>query len=140
MELLILYNDNLKRELTLTFKETLSKHLSAIDNRDIDGFLATIVKDERLVVIMPNGTLIKGYENVKNFHEDWFSDPDWSLDTVSEVVCSDSATALLKVKYNDLDPDGNPYSMEYYLSLTFVLEGGQWLLALDQNTLLPKEE
>ncbi|GAA5219073.1 hypothetical protein ACFSJ3_17100 [Corallincola platygyrae] len=122
----------------MTFKQALAHHLAAIQQRDLRGFRETVVQDERLMVILPNGKVIQGFNDVLTFHTGWFNDQDWRLETkqISLVEGDSLSTALLLVDYQDLNADGEPYSMSYYLSLTFTFEQGKWLMLFDQNTLV----
>ncbi|WP_428242720.1 nuclear transport factor 2 family protein [Gynuella sp.] len=121
----------------MNFKESLDNHLSSISARNLEEFSRTLVKDDRLTLIMPNSSVLNGYEAIVDFHKNWFSDPDWSIETtlLKTIESNASCIALLDVVYNDLDESGEPYQLNYILSLTFVFEGGSWLLTFDQNTM-----
>ncbi|ASP37624.1 DUF4440 domain-containing protein [Bacterioplanes sanyensis] len=122
-----------------SFEHALAHHLDTIRRKDIKAFCDTLIQDERLTLILPNGTLMQGYDAIAEFHQHWFADPDWSmtLEQLSTTQTAEMANALFSVVYDDLDPDGKPYRLRYFLSLTFVLEDEQWRLLLDQNTMLP---
>lgn len=119
----------------MNFTETLSRHLDALSQRDLDIYMSTIHPDT-ITLIMPNGHIIHGYEAFQQFHGDWFSDPDWSIQhkLLNTHETSDMATALLSIQYDDLDQGGKPYQMTYYLNLIFQRTHNQWLLIFDQNT------
>ncbi len=125
----------------MEFKDTLNIHLEAIKNRDIDGFKKTIAQDDRLTVILPNGSLIKGYDRIIKFHENWFKDMDWSIDfsVINELIGSDLSSVLIEVRYNDINEEKEPYQLEHYLNLIFIKENSDWSLIYDQNTLFPKK-
>jgi uncharacterized protein (TIGR02246 family) len=118
----------------MEFSEALTQHLRAIGDRDVDGYLDTVHQDATL--ILPNGTLLSGKDEIAKFHREWFADQDWSLksETVRVSQTGDSAFALLAVVYDDLDPEGTPYRKTYHLTLVFARSGGRWLLVHDQNT------
>ncbi len=119
----------------MNFKQALTTHIHAIETRDLKAYQKTIAKD--VLLILPNGHMISGYDEMINFHKDWFSDPDWSmkLEILSLKEYSDTAMVLYDVIYMDLDQDCKPYELKYFLSLHFKLEAGKWLLTFDQNTL-----
>jgi len=81
---------------------------------------------------------MNGYEEVTEFHRTWFADPEWTLksELLHSIETDTMALALLLVDYDDLDPSGNPYHLQYYLSLSFMHVADQWLLIHDQNTLV----
>ena len=56
----------------MDFAAAVNLHLSAIGRRDLDGYLATVHPDVSL--IMPDGRLLTGPEEVAAFHRDWFAD------------------------------------------------------------------
>ncbi|SHJ20062.1 YybH family protein [Lutispora thermophila] len=120
----------------MNFKEVLNLHLKAIENKDLETFITTISKED-VTLIMPNGTLINGREEFIEFHKDWFSDKDWTLNyEILKIEEGEEASfALLKVNYKDIDFNGNEYSLNYYLTLLFKKIDGEWGLIYDQNTL-----
>jgi uncharacterized protein (TIGR02246 family) len=119
----------------MDFPAAVNHHLSAIARRDLDGYLATVHPDVNL--IMPNGTLLSGHDELAAFHRDWFGDPDWSweLDLRRTVTAGDTGIAIFAADYHDLDGKGQPYELSYLLTLVFARDGDRWLLVHDQNTL-----
>jgi ketosteroid isomerase-like protein len=112
--------------------------LAAIQQRDLPAFLATLTTQPDLNLILPNGRLFRQRDAVVDFTRQWFADPDWRIqfDLLRTVESSKMALALLSVTYDDLDASGQPYRLQYYLSLVFAQEAGAWRLVHDQNTLL----
>jgi uncharacterized protein (TIGR02246 family) len=118
----------------LDFATAVDRHLTAVTERDLDSYLATVHDDVTLVTL--NGRVVKGRQAVGDLHRDWFADPDWSwqLTGLHTSETGDAGTALFTVDYNDLDRAGKPYSLRYLLGLTFARGNGTWLLLHDQNT------
>ena len=125
----------------MTFQQSLERHLTAVQNRDIDTFLKTIANDGRLTLIMPNGSLWQDYADIAELHREWFADPDWQMTTelLTTHESPEMAAALLLVNYTDVDMEGAPVEFEYYLHLLFAKEGDQWLVIHDQNTMIEIE-
>ncbi|GAA4909566.1 ketosteroid isomerase-like protein [Stackebrandtia albiflava] len=119
----------------MDFSSAAAAHLIAVTGRDLPGLLKTV--DPDVTVIMPDGTLLSGKDAVGEFHEEWFSDPDWSMEVTELSRRSDDHTGVLiyDVEYHDLDPDGEPYELSYLLTMVFRRTGDEWLLFHDQNTL-----
>ncbi|WP_432147998.1 YybH family protein [Streptomyces sp. bgisy029] len=119
----------------MDFTTALDRHLAAVRARDLAAYMATV--HDEATVILPNGRTVTGAEAVRAFHQSWFADPDWTMETetVRTVVHQDTAVAVLDVHYRDLDEDGKPYALRYLLSLVFARADGNWLLVHDQNTL-----
>ncbi|MCB9148064.1 MAG: nuclear transport factor 2 family protein [Caldilineaceae bacterium] len=125
----------------MTFQQSLTRHLKAIQNRDLNTFLKTIANDGRLTLIMPNGSLWQDYDDIAELHREWFADPDWQMTTelLTTHEAAEMASALLLVNYTDVDMEGAPVEFEYYLHLLFAKEGDQWLVIHDQNTTIEIE-
>lgn len=123
----------------MSFETTLRTHLDAIQRRDLPAFVATLTSAPELTLILPNGALISGRDEVISFNAEWFADPDWRLsyETVRTLEAGAMAFALLLVTYDDLDASGQPYQIHYYLQLVFRQEDGAWRLVHDQNTSIP---
>lgn len=119
----------------MDFPAAVNQHLAAIGERDLDSYLVTVHPD--VTLIMPDGRLLTGRDEVAAVHRDWFGDPDWSweLDLRQTVTAGDTGVAIFGVDYHDLDGEGRPYELSYLLSLVFVRDGDRWLLLHDQNTL-----
>ncbi len=125
----------------MNFQTALATHLAAIQTRDLAAFEATLTTGADCTLILPNGHLIEGRTAVLDFHREWFADPDWRLvlQPLRQIETVSTGLALFEVTYHDLDADGQPYELRYYLSLLFVNEAGEWRLVHDQNTLSPGE-
>ncbi|MFF9348054.1 YybH family protein [Streptomyces sp. NPDC014734] len=119
----------------MEFTTALEHHLAAIDARDLDAYMETV--HDEATCILPDGRTVTGAEDVRAFHRDWFRDPDWTMGTelTGSVVQDDTAVAVLRVDYRDLDAEGEPYRLSYLLGLVFARTDGRWLLVHDQNTL-----
>ncbi|MGW3254414.1 YybH family protein [Streptomyces fungicidicus] len=118
----------------MDFTTALDRHLAAIRDRDLDGYVLTVHPDATL--ILPNGRTVTGTDEIRSFHKNWFQDPDWSMttETVRTLELADTAVAVLAVDYRDLDAEGRPYALRHLLSLVFARVDGEWLLVHDQNT------
>jgi hypothetical protein len=119
----------------MTFKQALTKHMNAVMERNIEDFNSTIHTNS-ITLILGNGKFIQNREEFIRFHEDWFADLDWSItyEVVKTVETASLSTAILRIHYEDLDENKNPYEFDYYLQLVFENVNGNWLLVLDQNT------
>ncbi len=119
----------------MDFKNTLELHLESMRSKDLNKFIST-VKLEDIILIMPNGTLIKEKEEFIELHKNWFEDKDWDLNykilNIEESI--QMAYALVTIDYRDFDAEGNIIKMNYYLNLIFHKQDEKWLLIHDQNT------
>ncbi|WP_203992505.1 YybH family protein [Virgisporangium aurantiacum] len=120
----------------MDFDAALETHLDAIRRRDLDAFAATVHEDVTLV--LPNGTLVCGRDEVVDFHRGWFGSDTWRMDLATErrVSAGDTEVAVFLVDYHDADDGGAPYHRRYRLAMVFARHDGEWLLLHDQNTLV----
>ena len=113
------------------FESQLRGHLGAVVSRDLDLLVSTL--DQDVVVIFPNGSMLKGKQEVADFHREWFADPEWTFEP--EIIRIDfgasRASALVRYTYRD-NAEAAPRST--FLSLQFRRRGDEWLLFHDQNT------
>jgi uncharacterized protein (TIGR02246 family) len=117
------------------FDTALAAHLGTIERRDLDGYVATI--HDHVVVVLPNGTVLAGREEVAEFHRSWFASTTWRMETAIEhrATVGGTGVALLATTYHDVDDDGVSFSRERWLGMTFAQQAdGRWLLVYDQNT------
>jgi len=115
-----------------TFDEALAEHIAAIQACDIERFAATLSRTDGLQVVGPDGTAIRGYDDVLQAHADWFrSEAVWSFEP--EVTwkheATDMAAALLDVVYTE---DGR--RKKFLLLTIFRREPNGWRFLYDQNT------
>ncbi|MGA3564215.1 YybH family protein [Melissospora conviva] len=117
-----------------TFDETVAAHLDAVARRDLAAYLDTV--HDEATVVLPNGTVLSGRDEVAAFHKEWFDDPDWRMDLTALRSYTVGATgvAVYQVEYHDVDGSGKPYQKAYVLSLAFTRHDDRWLLVHDQNT------
>lgn len=115
----------------MNFRETLERHLEAIQKRDLQA-LADTVAPERLILIMADGKLARRTDDFLEAHRGWFALENWTLQAQSleAFESPDLAVAVLRLDYRE------PPSVrsESYLTLVFERRDGKWLMVLDQNT------
>lgn len=115
----------------LSFRETLQRHLDAIQNRDLDA-LADTVAEEALMLIMADGRLTHSTQEFLEAHRAWFGMDNWTLqaDLVEVFESADLGVAVLALDYRE------PPSVrsESHLTLVFERFDDQWRMVLDQNT------
>lgn len=119
------------------FLTTLNQHLDAIQSRNLALYEKTIAHSPDLMLILPNGKQIKGFDKILDFHKEWLNDQDWKMEyaIINHYNSHQIGYALLEITYYDLDENGNSYTMKYLLSLIFEKMEGQWKLIYDQNTM-----
>ena len=123
---------------SMTFQQALQRHLTAVQEHDLDTFIDTIASDGSLAMILPNGNYLDEYQAIVELHQEWFADPEWrmSVELVNQRETPAMASALCLVTYEDVDEAGEPVQFQYFLNLIFAKQGNKWLLVHDQNTII----
>ena len=119
----------------MTFRETLDRHLRAIQERNLSALIDTLPPDE-LILIMADGRLVRGTDEFLKLHAAWFAQTTWSLHTniISLEETPTIGVAVLRLDYRD-EPVGQKHLYESsYLTLIFALREGRWVMTHDQNT------
>ncbi len=123
-------------ECATSFAEVMSRHLNAIQQRDLVAYMSTIAPDDDLLMILPDGSSWDTRQAIEQGHQQWFSDTSWVFDAelVKQNVQSQFALTVYRVSVNRPERPGQPF----LLSMLFApAEDGCWYLRHDQNTLLP---
>jgi uncharacterized protein (TIGR02246 family) len=119
----------------MTFRETLDKHLKAIQDRDLKALAETLpVRDT--VLITSDGKLVRSVAEFLEMHRGWFAMPTWQLGVTPAHVCEtpDLGVAVLHLDYRETPSDRPPVHQTSYLTLIFQRLGGRWVMVHDQNT------
>ena len=116
----------------MSFRQTLDRHLQAIQERDLETLMSTVAQDQ-ILLITPQGEVVLSPDEFARRHREWFESPSWILDVspvrVVESPALGSATLLLD--YWDSPSDTPQRSL---LTLIFALRDGAWVMVHDQNT------
>jgi hypothetical protein len=119
----------------MRFCESLERHLSAIQRRDLGELRETLSRDG-MILITSDGRLVRNSNEFLDMHRDWFSNPAWSLkvETLSVREGARLALAVLKLDYSEPASEKPAVHQSSYLTLVFAQRNGRWELILDQNT------
>jgi uncharacterized protein (TIGR02246 family) len=120
----------------MTFRDTLDKHVHAIQERNLRALIDTLPQDE-LVLITSDGRLVRSVEEFVAMHRGWFESRTWTLGARLESVYEtpDMGVAALHLDYRDTPPGGHALHETSYLTLVFRrLPDGRWVMVQDQNT------
>lgn len=113
----------------MNFRETLGRHLLAIETRDLDTLVATLADSP--ILIMGDGKLKRTKGDFVEAHRAWFELRDWTL-TAKPVEIYEGANlgiAVLRVEYRE-----GGKSSASYLTLVFEQRDGEWLVVQSQDT------
>ena len=114
----------------LSFRETLARHLQAIQERDLEA-LADTVADGALILISAEGKLARSSREFLDAHRGWFAMSGWQLFVTPVEITegADLGVAVLHLLYCE-----NEIRQQSHLTLVFARRDGKWLMVLDQNT------
>ena len=114
----------------LSFRETLARHLRAIQERDLEA-LADTVADGALILISAEGKLARSSREFLDAHRAWFAMSGWQLFVTPVEITegADLGVAVLHLLYCE-----NEIRQQSHLTLVFARRGRKWLMVLDQNT------
>lgn len=114
----------------MSLRETLARHLKAIEERDLEALAATVAP-ERLVLIMADGRLARSTPEFIEAHRAWFAMPGWTLRTEEVAAFESDQLAVVVLRLDYREP---AVRSESYLTLVFERRDGEWLMVQDQNT------
>jgi ketosteroid isomerase-like protein len=111
------------------FRETLGRHLLAIETRDLATLAATVA--DPLILIMADGQLKRSKSEFVDAHRGWFAMTNWTLQAKPIEIYEGGSlgVAVLHLDYRE----GEKRSLSY-LTLVFEKRDGEWLMVQDQNT------
>ena len=113
----------------MDFRETLGRHLLAIETRDLATLAATVA--DPLILIMADGQLKRSKSEFVDAHRGWFAMTNWTLQAKPIEIYEGGSlgVAVLHLDYRE----GEKRSLSY-LTLVFEKRDGEWLMVQDQNT------
>lgn len=116
--------------------DTVTEHLRAVEQRDMEALLRTITTGEKLPLLFGDGRKLDTRREFVELHEAWFADDSWQMQMQLEelIETPELGHALVRYYYTWRQDDGAEASRESWLALTFALEDGCWRLVFDQNT------
>jgi len=74
-----LLNAALAEECAKTFDSVVDIHTSAVENRDLESYIATIAPRSEQMMILPNGSYFESLDEISDWHKEWFTDTSWSF-------------------------------------------------------------
>jgi ketosteroid isomerase-like protein len=113
----------------MNFRETLGRHLLAIETRDLDTLASTVA--DPLILIMADGQLKRSKREFVDAHRGWFAMKNWTL-KAKPVEIYEGGSLGVAVLHLDYREDAKQ-SLSY-LTLVFEKRGDDWLMVQDQNT------
>lgn len=117
-------------------RPALDAHLAAIRAHDLDAFVPTLTTRDSLVLVFPDGTLVRSREETVEIHRQWFADSTWTIAFEVLDVTEADGMAIATLRYT-LTDDTPRSGRQALLSVAVAWEDNAWRLVHDQNTALP---
>ncbi len=133
-------NDSTKEKSEGTFHQTLNMHLSAIIDKDLPALKSTLSPDGKMMLIMQGTEIINSVDGFLNFHETWFQDSLWSMETktlrteVGEWV----GFAVTESIYREPERNGKPYFNRMITSYVLEKQNDIWYVVNDHASSIEK--
>jgi len=118
------------------FHATLRKQLQATASRDLETLKTLMNPDGLMHMIRPDTPIIYGTDSYLNYHESWFSDPNWSIKTAitDSQVGNEIGMALVSLRYEIPDVNGHPYWNELTVSYVLKKYDDKWFVISDHSS------
>ena len=109
----------------MNFRETLGRHLLAMETRDLDTLAATLA--DPLILITADGTLRRTKAEFVEAHRAWFGLQGWTVKAKAAEIYESASLgiAVLHLEYRE---------GQSWLTLVFERRGDEWLMVQHQNT------
>lgn len=118
------------------FHATLRKHLKATADKDLTTLSSMMNPDGLMHMIRPNTPVIYSTESYLKFHESWFQDTQWSINTsiTDSQVGDEIGMAVVLLRYEV--PNRNGYAYWKELNVSYVLKkyGASWYVISDHSS------
>jgi ketosteroid isomerase-like protein len=112
----------------MNFRETLGRHLLAMETRDLDTLVATVA--DNVILITAHGKLKRTKGDFVEAHRAWFAAKNWTL-AAKPVEIYEGGSLGVAVLHLDYRESGR--SRASYLTLVFERQGDEWLMVQNQN-------
>lgn len=113
----------------MNFRETLGRHLLAIETRDLDTLVANLADNP--ILILSDGTLKRTTGDFVEAHRSWFANDGWTLSAKPVEIYEGGSlgVAVMRVDYRE-----GGKSSKSYLTLVFERQGDAWRVVQEQHT------
>lgn len=123
-------------------EKALESFFKGIVDKNIDAIKSVLPSSGPVTAVMCDGTILEHSDDIVEFHEEWFSDGQWSMSHDLAIVdeTAEMAYAVAECEYFDKDEDGESYSMTMLCSCVMRKVDEKWTLSLYQQTEALSEE
>lgn len=122
-----------KEESVGLFMNTIEKHLNAVSGKDLQALKETMSPTGQMFLILPKAEVTDSVSDFIEFHEKWFQDTTWTMETkIMNVEIEDKmGIAIVEALYKEPERDGKPYFNRMIVSYTLRKEANVWYVVKD---------
>ncbi len=125
----------------IQINKTLETLLDAIERKDINALKSAMSPSEKMEFIVPSTPVTYSVESFVNFHDEWFKDTTWTIETniLNVKPGLTIATATTEAIYREAERNGRPYMN--HMIVSYVLEKNQdntWSIIKDHASSLKR--
>ena len=120
------------------FRSQVETFLNAVKNRDRTTFEKFFDHELEFTAILPGGRVFNDVPSFLESQADWFDGKTGTFNFLIERIQTSKnlGHALAKVKYQNVDQSGRPFTLDIHISFVFKKIKGKWFVIHDQNTVL----
>jgi ketosteroid isomerase-like protein len=118
----------------------MQQHLNAVSNKNLISLAETLPPNGQMQLILPGTEIIDSVAGFLKFHEDWFSDSDWTFETeiLNATVGKQLAMVVVQIIYREPMRDGKPYFNRMTVSYDLQNIEGKWYVIKDHASSVEK--
>jgi len=126
-------SDSVREANEEQFTLTLRKHLDAVIDRDLETLKTTMSPEGKMQLIMQGTEIIHTADSFIEFHEGWFQDSLWTMETkiLSTEVGPELGLAVTESMYREPERNGTPYYNRMIVTYVLEKENGHWYVIND---------
>lgn len=133
-------NEISQQENEQAFNKTLDKHLNAIVNKDLDALKSTMSPDGKMQLIMQGTEIINSVDSFINFHEGWFQDTLWTMETkvLRTEIGNTIGLAVTESMYREPERNDEPYYNRMIVTYALEKNNDKWCIINDHASTIEK--
>lgn len=122
------------------FLSALTKHLSAVSNRDLVTLEATLSPKGDMHLVLPQSKLMTTVKEFMDYHRAWFAEPNWTFETkiIHSDIVDDLGIAVVESLYKEPERDGKPYFNRMHITYALKKIEGKWYVIKDHASSVEK--
>ncbi len=115
------------------FKKAIQKHLDAVVSKDLLSLKSTLSPKGKMKLIMQGSEIINSVSGFVDFHEEWFQDSLWTMESkvIHTEIGKSMGLAIVESLYKEPERNGKPYFNRMQVSYVLEKDEGEWYVIND---------